>query len=432
MKIKLIKVVYFIIISMFVGIYSNTNATEDCPNGGTPQQEELGKLLLKTNYHAISCRYLGQPYNRMGNQAHPGIDYSAPAGTPIYAPVTAEYKLSSTEMLGKASYVILPNGKRLFFLHMRNLVLGYREKGEEIGLTYDDHVHVELRVGYSGTYLVGGESCGGTCTLQQIEEMTDDPSTILDVVGAAVGALTPAVADAADRAAQEGILQGVFVEAVPLYSRIAKQEMRHNREIIPKGYPIGETIGSIRPGRLAFVHEVYQNDTESRFTLLVSSTDGAAGYTTATFFKPTLGLGGRGRILFLHLQAPYEFEGDSNAIRKAAALYKAYHSEHPDSPYAAEALIFTARLQCLLWDTEAAAGPMPEDTARALGAAMLQTLAEISRNPFCDSLCDETIRGARRFVPTGARKGPSPFATQALHRALAELGRHVPSSFSRP
>jgi len=177
---KTIKILWVIIASIFWGLSLtlSTDAIADCPGGGSPQQEELGKLLLKTKYNGISCGYLGQPYNWMGNQAHPGIDYNAPGGTVVYAPVSGEYKLSSTEVLGKASYVILPNGKRLFLLHMKDLILGHREKGDKIGLIYDDHVHAELRAGYSGTYLVGGVTCGGTCTLEKIEELTDDPSEV--------------------------------------------------------------------------------------------------------------------------------------------------------------------------------------------------------------------------------------------------------------
>ena len=62
---------------------------------------------------------------------------------------------------------------------MKNLIYGYRDTGEKIGEIFDDHVHAELRVGYSGTALVGGASCGGTCTLEEIEEKTDDPSEVV-------------------------------------------------------------------------------------------------------------------------------------------------------------------------------------------------------------------------------------------------------------
>ena len=181
MRRKTIKSVCFII-SIFLGLSLSTsiNAIADCPGGGSPRQEELGKLLLKTDYTDINCRYLGQPYNWKGNQAHPGIDYRGSSGTSVYAPVKGEYILSATEIDGKASYVILPNKDRLFILHMQDLILGEREKGQEIGFIYLDHVHAELRVGgYSGKYLVGADSCGGTCTLDEIEEKTDDPSEVV-------------------------------------------------------------------------------------------------------------------------------------------------------------------------------------------------------------------------------------------------------------
>jgi hypothetical protein len=172
------KTLCFIIISIF-GLSLSPNSVAACPGGGSPQQEDLGRLLLKDNYSSISCSYLGQPYSFEGNQAHAGIDYPVPVGRSVYAPVSGVYNSSSTEILGKACYIILSNGKRLFIHHMKNLIYGYRDTGEKIGEIFDDHVHAELRVGYSGAYLVGGASCGGTCTLEDIEEKTDDPSEVV-------------------------------------------------------------------------------------------------------------------------------------------------------------------------------------------------------------------------------------------------------------
>ena len=179
MKKRLILFKIMPIIFIWLIIIQNI-AVYACQGGGTPRQENLGRLLLKNNYSNISCRYLGQPYNFAGNYAHAGIDYPASSGKPVYAPVTGEYKNSSTVSLGEASYIILPNGKRLFILHLKNRILGHRDKGQKIGEINIDHVHAELRVNYQGTYAVGGASCGGTCYLSDIETLTDDPSEVVE------------------------------------------------------------------------------------------------------------------------------------------------------------------------------------------------------------------------------------------------------------
>lgn len=168
---------------VLLGVLSLSSNTIACQGGGSSQQEELGRLLLQGNYSNISCRYLGQPYSFEGNQAHAGIDYPAQVGISVYAPVTGVYSKATTDTGdGVGLYTILPNGKRLFLHHMQNRIDGHRDKGQKIGEIFNDHVHAELRINYSGTKLVGGigGSCGSTtCTLEQIQNLTDDPSEVI-------------------------------------------------------------------------------------------------------------------------------------------------------------------------------------------------------------------------------------------------------------
>jgi len=150
-----------------------------CPGGGTPAQEELGRLLLNTNYKSISCKYLGTPYTFEGLQAHAGIDYPAAGGTTVYAPMSGKLFKSSTFIYGNAVYYDLGNGKKLFIHHLKDYKTGDVKKGDPIAKVYQDHVHAELRVGYNGDYLLGGASCGTTCTASQVEQKTDDPASAL-------------------------------------------------------------------------------------------------------------------------------------------------------------------------------------------------------------------------------------------------------------
>jgi hypothetical protein len=177
---------------LLFGIQTQVHA---CAGGGTAAQKNLGQLLLKTKYRGISCTYLGTPYNFANLKAHAGIDYPAAAGTAVYAPMSGTLRKSDTSTSGDSVYYNLGNNKKLFIHHLKKYNLKKYEtvwvnKGDKIAEIYKDHVHAELRVGYSSTYLVGGASCGGTCTYSQIAQLTDDPSSVIQ--GAFQGASKPA------------------------------------------------------------------------------------------------------------------------------------------------------------------------------------------------------------------------------------------------
>lgn len=151
-----------------------------CVGGGTARQEDLGRLLLKGNYNSISCAYLGEPYSYDNLQAHPGIDYPAASGKDVYAPIAGTPLLSSSDNLDNVIYFDLGNNKKLFIHHVKNVVTDTPvSKGDKIGEIFNNHVHAELRVSYPGTSLLGGTSCGGTCTASQVAEHTGDPSEVV-------------------------------------------------------------------------------------------------------------------------------------------------------------------------------------------------------------------------------------------------------------
>ncbi len=176
-----------ILLLLLFGIQTQVHA---CAGEGTAAQKNLGQLLLKTKYRRISCTYLGTPYNFANLKAHAGIDYPAAAGTAVYAPMSGTLRKSKTSVYGDSVYYSLDNNKKLFIHHLKYYKTGWVNKGDKIAEIYKDHVHAELRVGYSGTYLVGGASCGGTCTYSQIAQLTDDPSSVIQ--GTFQGASKPA------------------------------------------------------------------------------------------------------------------------------------------------------------------------------------------------------------------------------------------------
>ena len=172
--------------------FGATQVAVACPRGGTPAQENLGRLLLKANYSGISCKYLGTPYSFSNLQAHAGIDYPAAGGSTVYAPMSGTLYLSGTDLgnLGGAVYYNLGGGKK-FFIHHLKIDRNKWTSGVGIKINKGDaipgvavirdaaHVHAELRVDNPGTQLIGGASCGKTCTYSQIDQKTDDPSSVI-------------------------------------------------------------------------------------------------------------------------------------------------------------------------------------------------------------------------------------------------------------
>uniref|UniRef100_A0A832A305 SH3 domain-containing protein n=1 Tax=Desulfacinum infernum TaxID=35837 RepID=A0A832A305_9BACT len=241
----------------------------------------------------------------------------------------------------------------------------------------------------------------------------------------------PAVADSLRRAETDS-LEGVFLEAVPYYAKVATRTMRHEATIIPKGYPSGVRLGVIPAGTPVTVLRVFANDTESRYTLRLRTPGGGEGYATAKFFKPLKGAGPRGKILFVHLQGRYEYEGNSREIRRILALYETYVKENPHSPYVPEALLCILKLGCRWWDGLLHSKVSSPQTTSALRAMLNRNLMKIMENRFCEAACRQKIPAVRALLPAEGASvsfGPLP---PALWIALEELERTLPASLSQP
>ena len=117
-------------------------------------KEELGKILLKNNFSIVTQDYLskydgGTPCTR---SYHPGIDYRAKTGTPVYSPVSGTVS-HTIDSIGQVVVKINNSRKRFIFLHLSksSLKMGnWVNEGDLIGYsgstgTSAAHLHVELR-----------------------------------------------------------------------------------------------------------------------------------------------------------------------------------------------------------------------------------------------------------------------------------------------
>lgn len=167
----------------------------DC--GVSPSITPLARVALKGNAAATTSEYLCQPYigNGTGLYAHAGVDLRAAVGTPVYAIKGGNVVAvdgngvvtgNNGSGLGKVS-VRLADGKLVNYLHLSNISVakGDIRVGDQIGLSGSTgasgpHLHIEVRTSdYNGTSAIGGASCGGTCSVEDIKLKTVDPATVV-------------------------------------------------------------------------------------------------------------------------------------------------------------------------------------------------------------------------------------------------------------
>jgi hypothetical protein len=121
----------------------------------------LGKALLEYNYKTETQGY--NVYNEDKKGWHPGIDYKAKVGTPVYSPVDGnvyDFDLSDKapdKGLGRLSIRIENSNDYLILLHLSGINTQIKrgvpvKKGDLIAFSGDKggvppHLHVELRTG---------------------------------------------------------------------------------------------------------------------------------------------------------------------------------------------------------------------------------------------------------------------------------------------
>ncbi|MCB1144645.1 MAG: M23 family metallopeptidase [Leptospiraceae bacterium] len=170
--------------------------------GGADDHCELKKLLFKDNdicttedkaknevvLGSLIWDYLYcESYNVAGLDCHVGIDYQVhyEDKTNIYSPIDGEVTDIESTSIGSVG---IYNGENTVLLgHLRSIkvVSGQKiKKGDWIGKgsnlgTGNPHIHIEIRKGKKNR-MMGGASCGGTCTKEDIIANTLNPLTIVN------------------------------------------------------------------------------------------------------------------------------------------------------------------------------------------------------------------------------------------------------------
>lgn len=186
---------WFILVFLLVLICGNkVFAIDPCTNNQTVRDSVSIKLLARTVFNMMnymnnaSCGYLDTPYDVFGLQAHPGIDLPMPLGTPVYS-VTDGHVIYTDKDNGHVA-IRLSNGNIVNYYHMDTVVVGLNKvvtnspikKGAQIGTVGSKggastgyHLHIEVRVGYTGHLPIGGVYCNGYCTIDDLKAKTQNP-----------------------------------------------------------------------------------------------------------------------------------------------------------------------------------------------------------------------------------------------------------------
>ena len=141
-----------------------------------PQLSFSGFICPLKSYTRISSEYGWRKNPVSGvNKLHAGIDFAAPAGTPIYAAASGYVQVAGWSTGGYGNYVIIYHGKMsdgntytTLYAHMRSVATSagkYVKQGELIGYvgstgnSTGNHLHLEVWKGGSKANAVNPRSC---------------------------------------------------------------------------------------------------------------------------------------------------------------------------------------------------------------------------------------------------------------------------------
>ena len=141
-----------------------------------PQLSFSGFICPLRSYTRISSEYGWRKNPVSGvNKLHAGIDFAAPAGTPIYAAASGYVQVAGWSTGGYGNYVIIYHGKMsdgntytTLYAHMRSVATSagkYVKQGELIGYvgstgnSTGNHLHLEVWKGGSKANAVNPRSC---------------------------------------------------------------------------------------------------------------------------------------------------------------------------------------------------------------------------------------------------------------------------------
>ena len=173
---------------------------------------QLGKAALGVSDETVGCvtfPHLGMPYDVPGinNEAHAGVDFRA-NGDPVFAVEGGRVVERAFDPAnGRSTLIIENNGRnrKVLYLHLSRIDVSTGEQvpaGKQIGIAGTvgacpekkggcPHLHLEVwglgsPLYCSRTKAISGSACldeGGRCSWLRIDDLTADPTWIVDVPG---------------------------------------------------------------------------------------------------------------------------------------------------------------------------------------------------------------------------------------------------------
>jgi general secretion pathway protein G len=116
------------------------------------------------------------------------------------------------------------------------------------------------------------------------------------------------------------------------------QKLEVYNSISSYGDPDGRVMGVLNPGDIVEVMQMILTDRESPYTFKVKTGHGIVGYTL-NGFTMTEFIGDKGAIIAVHLDRPYEFEGDVQGVDEMIGKYARFVEGYPKSEFVPEALL---------------------------------------------------------------------------------------------
>lgn len=174
---------------MLERLKNNTPPPALCTQSGIDrnslQIQALSQAVLHTSV-AASCGHLDAPFDILGLDVHTGIDFPMPMDAPVYS-ATDGFIEKVSNITGQIA-VRLEDQRLVNYFHLNTLSVSENtvvHKGQylgtvgEKGIATGPHLHIEVRVGYTGSAGLAGISCGGRCSLAQVMAMTQNPVLLL-------------------------------------------------------------------------------------------------------------------------------------------------------------------------------------------------------------------------------------------------------------
>ena len=139
---------------------------------------------------------------------------------------------------------------------------------------------------------------------------------------------------------QEIISEGeIIYNDVKVYEAIATKDITIDRTFYPEGYPIGNTIATLRKGEKIEVLKIFPNNSDSRYTLKIKTENGKTGYILCDAVKLLKAKGDRSALISIYLSLSYEYECWIEDVDRDINKFNEFVKKFPRSQLAPRALV---------------------------------------------------------------------------------------------